>query len=340
MNFFYQILIAFIILVLSNTTSAAQEVTSGIWSVNNGATLEIDAHGECFDVTNNHSSGKAIMVPTGTATEWSSFQVGTPTGVTLSACVGGPTADQVMYFSSTNCSGATALAATGTGYACTGSASCTSDAHDNTGTLNTTTYNFSFASRRSPSGTCFVHSNSYSPHTDIRPLTSSYVANTIAYFSGADCTGAVALNTGNRQLAYACTGAGSCTTGIVVGDNVNYGSFAYQSRRGTNGSCVNFSSNRGGHAVPGGTVVPSSSASFTGANCSGASYVNTGNGHTSSFVYACTGSGTCTTNVMQAGSSATDFGSGYFGYRSARATDGSCSNTGVQSLADWYNTAP
>ncbi|MCD8571448.1 MAG: hypothetical protein LRY76_08040 [Alphaproteobacteria bacterium] len=58
--------------------------------VPSGATYNIDEHSTCQSITNNHASGSDIMVPTKTATEWSSggtaFLNALPANVTKAAC--------------------------------------------------------------------------------------------------------------------------------------------------------------------------------------------------------------------------------------------------------------
>ena len=56
-----------------------------ITAINNGATVEIDRHTVCRNVTNN--SGARIMVPTGTAAEWTAFRNKAPAGVSFATCV-------------------------------------------------------------------------------------------------------------------------------------------------------------------------------------------------------------------------------------------------------------
>ncbi|HEX2859253.1 MAG TPA: hypothetical protein VHP58_03540 [Alphaproteobacteria bacterium] len=56
------------------------------YQVNNGATVAISEWGTCKLVKNNHASGKAIMIPTKTNPEWSSFLGNTPAGVTMKGC--------------------------------------------------------------------------------------------------------------------------------------------------------------------------------------------------------------------------------------------------------------
>lgn len=57
-----------------------------MYSVNSGATVEINEHGVCQRITNGHASGQRIMVPTKTASEWASFRNNRPAGVAMAAC--------------------------------------------------------------------------------------------------------------------------------------------------------------------------------------------------------------------------------------------------------------
>lgn len=78
---------ALIVLVLIAATAFAADM----YSVNSGATVQIDEHGVCQRITNSHSSGQAIMVPTRTATEWTTFRNNRPAGVAMVACPTGGT---------------------------------------------------------------------------------------------------------------------------------------------------------------------------------------------------------------------------------------------------------
>lgn len=65
--------------------------SGGAWGadsyrVNSGATVQINEHSVCQRVTNNHASGQGILVPTKTASEWTTFRNNRPAGVTLAAC--------------------------------------------------------------------------------------------------------------------------------------------------------------------------------------------------------------------------------------------------------------
>ncbi|HVK61254.1 MAG TPA: DUF1566 domain-containing protein [Bdellovibrionales bacterium] len=99
--------IAIILIVFGPAVSWAQcpgSPPSGIDCVATTASKTITAHSQCRSVTNNHASGKAIMVPTGTSTEWASFYNNPPTGVTAVSCdpCSGKTVGQT-------CTGTTAL---------------------------------------------------------------------------------------------------------------------------------------------------------------------------------------------------------------------------------------
>ncbi|MEK7357457.1 MAG: hypothetical protein AAB250_13480 [Bdellovibrionota bacterium] len=63
---------------------------AGIDCVENGAGKEITAFSVCGSITNSHASGKALMVPIGSSTEWSTFRTNLAPGVTNGSCGGGP----------------------------------------------------------------------------------------------------------------------------------------------------------------------------------------------------------------------------------------------------------
>ena len=79
MKFF--ILIQFFLISISSF--AINTVATG-FRINNGLTVEIDAHGVCQNVTN--SSGFDQFISTKTASEWTSFRANLPTNVTLGVC--------------------------------------------------------------------------------------------------------------------------------------------------------------------------------------------------------------------------------------------------------------
>lgn len=56
------------------------------YQIASGNVVEIDEHGTCWAIENNHPSGKAIMVPTNTELEWDSYIAHLPTGVTNASC--------------------------------------------------------------------------------------------------------------------------------------------------------------------------------------------------------------------------------------------------------------
>lgn len=85
-NVLFLILLAVLFLPAS---LSAQEQSAGIWKVDSAATLEIDAHDTCKEITNNHASGQPMMVPTGSSAQWSTFLSNLPAGVTADDCSGG-----------------------------------------------------------------------------------------------------------------------------------------------------------------------------------------------------------------------------------------------------------
>ncbi len=62
----------------------SQLLHAQIYRINNGSSQEITAHTVCQSVTN--STGRDLMVPTGTAAEWLAFRTNFPTGVVLASC--------------------------------------------------------------------------------------------------------------------------------------------------------------------------------------------------------------------------------------------------------------
>jgi hypothetical protein len=50
--------------------------------VDSGANVNITAHAECRKVTNGSATGASVYVPTETHSEWQSFYVNPPAGVT------------------------------------------------------------------------------------------------------------------------------------------------------------------------------------------------------------------------------------------------------------------
>lgn len=61
-------------------------VAADSYRIDNGASAEITEHGQCRAITNTHTSGSAIFIPTRTPAEWTSF-IGSPIpGVTVAAC--------------------------------------------------------------------------------------------------------------------------------------------------------------------------------------------------------------------------------------------------------------
>lgn len=63
---------------------------AGIQCVGAGSNSDITAFTVCANITNNHASGKALMVPVGNSTDWSTFRTNLAPGVTSGACGGGP----------------------------------------------------------------------------------------------------------------------------------------------------------------------------------------------------------------------------------------------------------
>jgi hypothetical protein len=83
------------LLALSAFAQCPGSPPSGIECVASGANKSITAFSTCAQVTNSHASGKAIMIPVGSSTEWSTFRSNPPAGVTIGGC--GP---QVVFLTS------------------------------------------------------------------------------------------------------------------------------------------------------------------------------------------------------------------------------------------------
>lgn len=81
------------------------------YQVNSGATVRINEQGTCADVGNG--TGSAIMVPTRSAAEWTSFRNGKPAGVSANICC--------------------AIDWSGTGWTYVGIGNCCTDDYDNCG---------------------------------------------------------------------------------------------------------------------------------------------------------------------------------------------------------------
>lgn len=60
---------------------------SDSYTVEHGANLEITAHTECREVTNDSETEASVYIPTETAAEWESFYGNPPAGISLSSCV-------------------------------------------------------------------------------------------------------------------------------------------------------------------------------------------------------------------------------------------------------------
>ncbi len=85
-------LLVFFVLA-SPAVSSAQCPASppaGLDCVASAAAKEITAFTECRAITNNHASGRAMMIPVKTSAEWSSFYGHPPAGVTVGACAVDP----------------------------------------------------------------------------------------------------------------------------------------------------------------------------------------------------------------------------------------------------------
>lgn len=78
--------IALFALILLFLPAATTALAADMYQVNSGATVQINEHGVCQRITNSHASGRPIMVPTRTATEWTTFRNNRPAGVAMVAC--------------------------------------------------------------------------------------------------------------------------------------------------------------------------------------------------------------------------------------------------------------
>lgn len=72
----------FVVLLLLSVSARA----ASSYQVDSGATVAITEHSVCAVVTNNHASGLALFVPTGSVGEWSAFRTSPGGGVTAVAC--------------------------------------------------------------------------------------------------------------------------------------------------------------------------------------------------------------------------------------------------------------
>lgn len=59
---------------------------SGTECVANGANKDITAFSTCAKISNSHASGKALLIPINSSSEWSTFRTKLPSGVTSGAC--------------------------------------------------------------------------------------------------------------------------------------------------------------------------------------------------------------------------------------------------------------
>jgi hypothetical protein len=75
----------FVAIFIMGAVAAAAPAQAQITAINNGATVEVDRHSVCRRVTNG--TGTRIMVPTGTAAEWTAFRNNAPSGVSFATCV-------------------------------------------------------------------------------------------------------------------------------------------------------------------------------------------------------------------------------------------------------------
>ncbi len=102
----FKFLVLYFTLFLGVSLFSFSSSADPIFRVNNGSSLSINKFSNCKRITN--ASGKDLMIPTNTTTEWSQFLSGLPTGVTAVTCCGCPDASYVAI-----------------GTACTGGAWCT-----------------------------------------------------------------------------------------------------------------------------------------------------------------------------------------------------------------------
>lgn len=72
----------FVVLLLLSVSARA----ASSYQVDSGATVAITEHSVCAVVTNNHASGLALFVPTGSAGEWNAFRTSPGAGVNAVAC--------------------------------------------------------------------------------------------------------------------------------------------------------------------------------------------------------------------------------------------------------------
>lgn len=82
-----KIIAPLLVLMCFLTAFPSASIAANNYIVGNGITATIDEHGTCKKITNNHASGKSIMVPTKSSAEWSDFRSNIPPGVTQAVCV-------------------------------------------------------------------------------------------------------------------------------------------------------------------------------------------------------------------------------------------------------------
>jgi|GEM_PF-3992906 len=73
---------------ISSYAQCPGSLPTGLDCVASGSNKDITAFSTCANITNNHASAKALMVPINSSTEWSTFRTHLPAGVTSGACGG------------------------------------------------------------------------------------------------------------------------------------------------------------------------------------------------------------------------------------------------------------
>ncbi len=81
-----KVFIALVVFAVSFAVSSFGVMAANSYIIPHATTVSVDELSLCQQVTNNHPSGKSVVVPTKTVAEWLSFRTNLPTGVTLGAC--------------------------------------------------------------------------------------------------------------------------------------------------------------------------------------------------------------------------------------------------------------
>ncbi|MEY4616205.1 MAG: hypothetical protein RJB66_1165 [Pseudomonadota bacterium] len=95
---FRKVLIFALNIILQIASTETKSASS--YQMEPSSVMQITEHSACRVVSNYHTSGLALFIPTATAAEWTAFQNNPPSGVSLSSCftaTGGATASSSGY---------------------------------------------------------------------------------------------------------------------------------------------------------------------------------------------------------------------------------------------------